>query len=104
MYTQTQQEIPGIPAEMLLIMAYGHVPNILPYTIQDGCTRELCARAFRGAVLKNEYLRATFLLEIDGRLWSLLHKPSGRELLDTNPVFQPANLAFRNACFSGGVE
>ncbi|MBN1247034.1 MAG: DUF5107 domain-containing protein, partial [Anaerolineae bacterium] len=27
-----------------------------------------------------------------------------RELLDVNPVFQPANLALRNAWFSGGVE
>ncbi|MBN1872802.1 MAG: DUF5107 domain-containing protein [Anaerolineae bacterium] len=103
-HTQTQQEIPGIPAEMLRNMAYGHVPNILPYTIQDGYTRERKPRAFRTAVLENEYLRATFLLEFGGRLWSLLHKPSGRELLDTNPVFQPANLALRNAWFSGGVE
>lgn len=65
-----------------------------------GYTRELCARAFRVAVLENEYLRATFLLEFGGRLWSLLHKPSGRELLDTNPVFQPANLAQRRVCGS----
>ncbi|MCZ7665985.1 MAG: DUF5107 domain-containing protein [Chloroflexi bacterium] len=34
----------------------------------------------------------------------MLHKPSGRELLAKNPVFQPANLALRNAWFSGGIE
>ena len=61
-------------------------------------------RGFRVAVLENEHLRATFLLELGGRLWSLLHKPTGRELLSVNPVFQPANLAIRNAWFSGGVE
>jgi hypothetical protein len=44
------------------------------------------------------------LLEFGGRLWSLVHKPSGRELLEVNPVFQLANLAIRNAWFSGGVE
>ena len=38
------------------------------------------------------------------RLWSLVHKPSGRELLDVNPVFQLANLAIRNVWFSGVVE
>jgi len=54
--------------------------------------------------LENETLRATFLLEMGGRLWSLFHKPSGRELLSVNPVFQPVNLAIRNAWFSGGVE
>ena len=49
-HTQTQQEIPGIPAEMLINMAYGHIPNILPYTIRNEYTRERKARAFRVAV------------------------------------------------------
>jgi len=56
------------------------------------------------AVLENEALRASFFLELGGRMWSLVHKPSGRELLEANPIFQPANLAIRNAWFSGGVE
>ena len=72
--------------------------------MQDGYTRLRQPREFQVAVLENEILRATFLIEYGGRLWSLLHKPSGRELLDRNPVFQPANLALRNAWFSGGVE
>ena len=95
---------PDIPKEMLRYMAYGRVPGILPYTMQDGYTRRRQERAFRVAVLENETLRAAFFLELGGRLWSLVHKPSGRELLDANPVFQPANLALRNAWFSGGVE
>ncbi len=97
-------DVPGVPDEMLENMAYGHLPNILPYTMQDGYTRRRRPRGFRVAVLENEFLRAAFLLEFGGRLWSLLHKPSGRELVDVNPVFQPANLAIRNAWFSGGVE
>lgn len=96
--------IPGVPDEMLRNMAYGRVPNILPYTMQDGYNRQRRTRDFQVAVLENEVLRATFLLAYGGRLWSLLHKPSGRDLLDVNPVFQPANLALRNAWFSGGVE
>jgi hypothetical protein len=98
------EDAPGIPVEMLKNMAYGHIPNILPYTMQDGYTRCRRPRDFRAAVLENEFLRAVFLLEFGGRLWSLLHKPSRRELLDVNPVFQPANLAIRNAWFSRGVE
>ena len=39
-----------------------------------------------------------------GRLVSLFYKPENRELLHVNPVFQPANLAIRNAWFSGGIE
>jgi len=99
-----RERYPGFPEEMLRNMAYGHVANCLPYTVQDRYTRQLEERTFRVAVLENEILRATFLLELGGRLWSLVHKPSGRELLEANPVFQPANLAIRNAWFSGGVE
>ncbi|HEY5159082.1 MAG TPA: DUF5107 domain-containing protein [Anaerolineales bacterium] len=95
---------PAVPAEMLQNMVYGHLPNILPYSMQDGYSRIRHAREFRVAVLENDILRATFLLEFGGRLWSLFHKPSQRELLSVNPVFQPANLALRNAWFSGGVE
>jgi tetratricopeptide (TPR) repeat protein len=99
-----REPVPGVSEEMLRNMAYGRVPNILPYTMQDGYTRQRRIRDLPVAVLENEVLRATFLLTYGGRLWSLLHKPSGRDLLDVNPVFQPANLALRNAWFSGGVE
>jgi len=98
------ESAPGIPEEMLRNMSFGHLPNTLPYTMQNGYTRQLQPKGFRVAVLENETLRATFLLELGGRLWSLVHKPSGRELLYVNPVFQPANLALRNAWFCGGVE
>jgi len=101
------KEAPGVPDEILHNIAYGHLPNILPYTMQDGYSRARKPRTFRVAVLENELLRATFLLERGGRLWSLVHKPIAtphRELLEVNPVFQPANLAIRNAWFSGGVE
>jgi hypothetical protein len=98
------ETISGVPDDILINMAYGHVHSILPYTIQDRYTRQLRPTEFRVAVLENEILRATFLLEFGGRLWSLFHKPSGSELLEVNPVFQLANLAIRNAWFSGGVE
>ncbi len=82
----------------------GYLPDYLPYTMQDGYTRQRQMADVKVAVLENEVLRATFLLEYGGRLWSLLHKPTGRELLYVNPILQFANLAMRNAWFSGGVE
>ncbi|RPI58941.1 MAG: DUF5107 domain-containing protein, partial [Planctomycetaceae bacterium] len=84
--------------------AYRTRVSALPHRMQDGFNRVRRERAFRTAVLENEILRATFLLEMGGRLWSLIHKPTGRELLYVNPIFQPANLAIRTAWFSGGVE
>lgn len=95
---------PGFSTEIMRNLAYGHPANYLPYTMQDRYGRRLTERPFKVAVLENEILRATFFLELGGRLRSLVHKPSGRELLECNPVFQPANLAIRNAWFSGGVE
>ena len=93
-----------LPDDMRHNLTYGHLPNIMPYAMQDSYGRETQPRDFRVAVLENDILRATFLLELGGRLWSLVHKPSRRELLTVNPNFQPANLALRNAWFSGGVE
>ncbi len=85
-------------------MGWGRVNTILPYTIQDGYDRTYRDHAFKAFVLENEYLKATFLPELGGRLWSLFDKEAGRELLHVNPVFQPCNLALRNAWISGGVE
>src|SRR3954465_5356932 len=82
----------------------GHEASILPYRMQDQYDRRRTPRALKTAVLENDHLRATFFLELGGRLWSLVHKPTGRELLFVNPAFQPANLAVRDAWFSGGVE
>ena len=77
---------------------------LLPYHVQDDYDRDRRERDLPSIVLENDILRARFLPALGGRLWSLVHKPSGRELLTCNPVFQPANLAYRNAWFSGGVE
>ena len=82
----------------------GVISTLIPYSIQDGYSRERQVRGFDAAILENEYLRAVFITEIGGRLWSLYDKKRNVELLYKNDVFQPANLALRNAWFSGGVE
>jgi tetratricopeptide (TPR) repeat protein len=82
----------------------GWEASLLPYRLQDQYTRERRPRPFRVAVLENDFLRATFMLQLGGRLWSLYDKQAEQELLFVNPVFQPANLAARDAWFSGGVE
>src|SRR3954470_1192439 len=59
----------------------GQEASILPYRLQDQYDRKRAPRAFKTAVLENDHLRATFLLELGGRLWSLVDKRTGRELL-----------------------
>ncbi len=82
----------------------GMIPTMLPYLTQDGYDREKRPREFDAAVVENSHIKATFLPELGGRLWSLFDKDKNRELLYVNPVFQPGNLGLRNAWFSGGVE
>lgn len=79
-------------------------PTVLPYTRQDRYDRQPATQHTRVAVLENEHIRAEFLLELGGRLWSLIDRRDGRELLHRPSVLQPGNLALRNAWFAGGVE
>ncbi|NUR93396.1 MAG: DUF5107 domain-containing protein, partial [Nonomuraea sp.] len=97
-------ELAAADAEMAAQLAYGHVESLLPYTFQDGYGRERQERELRTAVLDNGILRAEFLLEYGGRLRSLVHAETGRELLHKPPFLQLANLGLRNAWFAGGVE
>lgn len=78
--------------------------RVLPYCMQNTFTTERTLREYKTLVLENEYLRAEFLPQLGGRLYSLFDKEKKRELLFKNPVFQPGNLAIRDAWFSGGVE
>src|SRR4051812_23158165 len=90
--------------EMRTNLAQGRVTSLLPYLLQDRYDRTLAPREHRVAVLENEFLRAEFLLDLGGRLRTLVDLSTGRELLYANPAFQPANLALREAWFAGGVE
>ncbi len=94
----------GLDEEDVKYFGYGYHHGCLPYFVQDNYDRARTPRPFKAAVLENENLRATFLLGLGGRLWSLYDKRAKRELIHVNPVFQPANLALRNAWISGGVE
>ncbi|MGK4585371.1 DUF5107 domain-containing protein [Kitasatospora sp. HPMI-4] len=94
----------GVDAEMRRNLAYGAPHTLLPYTRQGGYDRVRAERELACVVLENEILTATFLPSLGGRLWSLVHRPSGRELLHRNRIFQPANLALRDAWLAGGVE
>ena len=78
--------------------------RVLPYTMQDRYDRRLTDVEFDTVVLENEFLRAEFIPALGGRLWSLFDKKRNRDILYRNPVFRPANLAIREAWFSGGIE
>ena len=76
----------------------------LPYTVQDRFSRKRIPLEIKCLVLENEHLRAEFLPEWGGRLHRLFDKTLGEDLLFTNTVIQPCNLAIRDAWLSGGIE
>ena len=83
---------------------YGTLKGSYPYRQQDDYDRELIDVEYSVAILENDYLCATFIIDLGGRLWSLIDKVSGKNLLYTNDVIRFSNLSSRNAWFSGGVE
>jgi hypothetical protein len=98
------QNLAELPADLRANIQYGRLHSPLPCLNQDGYDRSLTDRTFPALVLENDHLRATVLPSLGGRLYSLVHTATGDELLYRNPVFQPANLALRNAWWAGGVE
>ena len=94
----------NVPADERRQMGCALASRWLPFRMQDGYTRKRSPHLFRTVILENDFLRARFSPEHDGRLLSLVDKRQGRELLERNPVFQPCNVAIRNAWISGGVE
>ncbi len=87
-----------------LFLSYGGVRSAFPYRAQDCYGRKLTRDGVNAVVLENTHLRAVFVPECGGKLWSLFDKDAQKELLFSNHVFRPAYLALRNAWTSGGVE
>ncbi|WP_176707773.1 DUF5107 domain-containing protein [Bacillus sp. FJAT-26390] len=85
-------------------LGYETGERFLPYRMQDRYSRERNELLIETIILENDQLQAVFLPQYGGRLYALIDKKSNRDILYTNPVFQPANLAILNAWFSGGIE
>lgn len=83
---------------------YGKLFTSFPYRQYACYNRSLHKKEILTSVLENDFLKATFLPGFGGRLWSLIDKTANENLLYTNDVIRPSNLAVRNAWFSGGVE
>ncbi|MBT2508940.1 DUF5107 domain-containing protein [Streptomyces sp. ISL-98] len=93
-----------LPRDMARQVGYEPLRTLLPVRVLDGYGRERTETELDAIVIENDRLRATVLPGLGGRVHSLFHKPTGRELLYRNPVFQPADFALNGAWFSGGVE
>ncbi|WP_210584890.1 DUF5107 domain-containing protein [Streptomyces sp. GESEQ-35] len=93
-----------LPRDMARQIGYEPLRSLLPVRVRDGYDRTREPRDIGALVIENDRLRATVFPGLGGRIASLFHKPTGRELLYRNPVFQPADFALNGAWYSGGVE
>ncbi|GHF26434.1 hypothetical protein GCM10010218_04090 [Streptomyces mashuensis] len=93
-----------LPPAMARRMTWAPLRSLLPVRRRDAYGRHRQRTDLDALVVENDRLRATVLPGLGGRVHSLFHKPSGRELLYSNPVFQPAGFALNGAWFSGGIE
>ncbi|MFE5483223.1 DUF5107 domain-containing protein [Streptomyces sp. NPDC056527] len=93
-----------VPRDMARQLGYAPLRSLLPVPVRDGYGRERTPAALDAIVIENDRLRATVLPGLGGRVHSLHHKPTGRELVHRNPVFQPAAFALNGAWFAGGIE
>ncbi|MGX1757158.1 DUF5107 domain-containing protein [Streptomyces lydicus] len=93
-----------LPADMARQIDGAPLRSILPTRMRDGYGRTRRPTGLDALVIENDRLRATVLPGLGGRVYSLHHKPTGRELLYRNPVWQPAAFALNGAWFSGGIE
>jgi tetratricopeptide (TPR) repeat protein len=78
--------------------------NIYPYTMQDDLTDRKEVKSYVALYLENEYLKATVLPELGGRLYSLYDKTDKREVFYRNNVVKYGLVSLRGAWISGGIE
>ncbi|MBQ7119889.1 MAG: DUF5107 domain-containing protein [Oscillospiraceae bacterium] len=94
----------NFPEDEEMFFNYGRVYDAFPYREQNMYGRELHDTEYDVAYLENDNLKAMFIPALGGKMWSLVDKRTGKELLFRNSVIRPCNLAVRNAWTSGGVE
>ncbi len=78
--------------------------GIYPYTMLDDLTDVRKPKTYRAIFLENEFLRATILPELGGRLYSLYDKVAKREVFYRNNSVKYGLVALRGAWISGGIE
>lgn len=77
---------------------------IYPYSIKEIIETEKCSRDYEAIIFENDYLKVTFLPELNGRIYSAIDKVNQKEMFYSNPVIKPSLLGLRGAWAAVGVE
>lgn len=75
-----------------------------PYTMRTRLTDKRAPRLWRTLHLENEYLAVTVIPDLGGHLLSAVDKATGKEMFYANPSLKFAQVAYRGAWASYGIE
>jgi len=75
-----------------------------PYTLRENLTDRRSDRVWRTLNLENEYLRVSVLPDLGGRLWRCVDKSNGISMFYANPTLKFAQVAYRGAWATFGIE
>ena len=78
--------------------------GVYPYESYAETSRRPVVRAYRFVSIENEQVRATICPDLGGKVYSLVHKPSGKETLFVAPVVRPVRILPRQFFIGGGIE
>ena len=77
---------------------------IYPYPTIESYAREPKPRRLRTVCLENAYLKLTFVPELNARLYSVVDKLAGAEVLYANPELKPGLVGLRGVWHATGIE
>jgi len=75
-----------------------------PYTMRLALTDRKAPRVWRTLNLENEHLRVSVLPDLGGRLWRCVDKANGAQMFYANPSLKFAQVAYRGAWATFGIE
>ena len=80
-------------------------PNgVYPYMSYVETSARPVAKKYRFVVLQNDHVKATICPDLGGKVYSLIHKPSGKEVLYVPDVIRYTRILPRFYFIAGGIE
>lgn len=93
-----------------LLTPSGPIPTVLdpngvyPYMSYAETSHRPVLKKYRFVVLENELIKATICIDLGGKVFSLIHKPSGKEVLYVPDVIRYTRILPRFYFVAGGIE
>lgn len=98
-YVLTHQLVPAGPVPTAFD------PNgVYPYISYVETSNRPLPKQYRFIILENEYLKATICPDLGGKVYSIIHKPSNKEVLYVPDVIRYTRILPRFYFVAGGIE